>query len=173
MERCPGYSVTFRLSCCTAVPAGVSVQGHHAWESVFQGGLSQGSPVGSWGCKARGEAFRIIRSCPLTLPMRTSGPREIASGPGTTRCPPGFGEQGHRSVWKAGSLVTCMRAHVISLVIILDTAHVIRVAVPWEPRDLVLDLALPHRTSWSQCPPFPRFFICGVRPAEPKVPEFW
>lgn len=45
-----------------------------------------------------------------------------------------------------------MRAHVISLVIVMNAAHVIREAVPWEPRDLVLDLALPHRTSWARCP---------------------
>lgn len=45
-----------------------------------------------------------------------------------------------------------MRAHVISLGIVTNAAHVIREAVPWEPRDLVLDLALPHRTSWARCP---------------------
>lgn len=48
----------------------------------------------------------------------------------TTHCPPGFGEQGLRSVWKARSLVSCMRAHVISLAIIMNAAHVIREECP-------------------------------------------
>lgn len=102
------------------------------------------SPNRSLQCKAGKETFRTIRCSPLTLPMRTSKPRDVVSGPVTTCSPPGSGKQGHRSasLESANSKVTLMRTHSISLVIIMNADHV-RKAVPWEPRDLVLDLALP------------------------------
>lgn len=94
---CPGYSVTFGVSCWTAVPA----QGSYSRSLCLECAPKAASPkpVQTEAHGARlGESFRLVHCRPLPLPMRKSRPREIVSGPMTTRRLPGFREQGPRSV---------------------------------------------------------------------------
>lgn len=148
--------------------------------AFFQGCLSQASSKRSLQCKGGWKRPSESSVAAFSLPNRKLRPKEIVSGPVPTCCPPGFREQGHRSVSleSMNSKVILIKAHIISLMMTVNATHAIGEGEYTENQETLFSIWLCcHWTSWvvyyhhPPPPSLPCFFICVVRPAGPKVPE--